>query len=71
MAVPKQTFWHCLLLYRDFRFLSAQSQSVVLHAVREVLQVGFEREQHALHLWELLGRKVVLESGILRFVVKT
>ena len=70
-AVPKQTFWHCLLLCRDFSFLSAQSQAVVLHAVCEILQVGFEREQHALHLWKLLCRKVVLELGILRFVVET
>ena len=33
------------------QLFSAQSQAVVLHAVREILQVGFEREQHALHLW--------------------
>lgn len=38
------------LLYRDLSFLLAQSQAVVLHAVREILQIGFEREQHTLHL---------------------
>ena len=49
---------------------STQAQTIFFHSVREILQIGFETQQHTLHLGRILTSKIMFQIGIGGFIVE-